>query len=47
MSDRNNKESKPDWGKKWFESSTVFIPKDKPEAKTYLHEYLGIPIKRA
>ena len=47
MSDRTDKKSNSEWGKKWFECNIVFLPKDKPEAKTYLHEYLGIPIKRA
>lgn len=47
MSDKTDKKSKQDWGKKWIESDTVFLPKDKPEAMAYLHEYLGIPIKRA
>lgn len=36
-------------GKEWFRfnSNKIFLPKDKTESKTYLHEYLGIPIKRA
>lgn len=47
MSDNTDKKPNIDWGNKWRESNVIFIPKDKPEAKAYLHEYLGIPIKRA
>lgn len=47
MSDKTDKKPNIDWGKKWRESNVIFFPKDKPEAKAYLHEYLGIPIKRA
>lgn len=47
MSNKIDKKPNIDWGKKWRESNVVFLPKDKPEAKAYLHEYLGIPIKRA
>lgn len=36
-------------GKEWFRfnSNKIFLPKDKPDAKEYLHEYLGIPIEKA
>lgn len=47
MSNKSDKKSNTGFGKKWCESNVVFLPKDKPEAKAYLHEYLGIPIKRA
>lgn len=33
--------------KRWFDNKVVFLPKDKPKAKEYLHEYLGISIKKA
>ena len=46
MSKKTDKKSKPDCGKKWFESNIVFLPKDKTDAKSYLHEYLCIPIKK-
>lgn len=47
MSNKTDKKKNVNWEKKWFENKTVYLPKDKPEAKAYLHEYLGIPIKRA
>lgn len=47
MSNKTDKKPNINWGKKWCESNIIFLPKDKPEAKEYLHEYLGIPIKRA
>ncbi len=43
----SDKKPNIDWGKKWRKSNVVFLPKDKPEVNAYLHEYLGIPIKRA
>lgn len=46
MSNKTIKKPNSEWGKKWRESNVVF-PKDRPELKEYLHEYLGIPIKKA
>lgn len=47
MSNKTIKKLNSEWVKKWRKSNVVFLPKDKPEAKAYLHEYLSIPIKRA
>lgn len=47
MSNKTIKKPNSEWGKKWRESNVVFLPKDKPEAKAYLHDYQCIPIKKA
>lgn len=46
MSNKTDKKPNIDWGKKWRESNVVFLPKDKLDEKTYLHEYLGISMKK-
>lgn len=47
MNNKTIKKPISEWGKKWRESNAVFLPKDRQKAKAYLHEYLGIPIKKA